>query len=82
MRPVIQPGTLEVLVVNDKAKRLDKVELYARACAKPRHVTGVRRYFRMVEDDMEHGFSLIEKDASARTETSTKTAEISAAYYP
>ena len=55
MRPVIQPGPLEVLVVNDKAKRLDKVELYARARAKARHVAGVRRYLRMVENDMEHG---------------------------
>jgi hypothetical protein len=82
MRPVIKPRPLEMLIVNDKAQWFDKVELYARASTKPRHVAGVRRYLGMVENYMEHGFSLIEKDAPARTETSTKTAEISAAYYP
>ena len=82
MRPVIQPGPFEVLIVNDKAQRLNKVELYARARAKACHVAGVRRNLWMVKDDMEHGFPLIEKDAPARTETSIKTAELSAAHYP
>jgi len=78
MRPVIQPCAPQMLVVDDEAERLDKVELYARTCAKSRHVAGIRRYFRMIKHNMEHSVS-DKKTPPQRAETSEKTAEKTAA---
>ena len=53
--PVVQTGTLQVSVINNEAQRLDQMKLGAGTGAEPCHVARVRRYLRMVENDMEHG---------------------------
>jgi hypothetical protein len=62
-----------VLVVDDEAQWLDKMELDAGSGAEPRHVAGIRRDFRMIEDDMEHSSSSkITKNVPAQSEDARK----------
>ena len=82
MRPVIQPSPLEVLVVNNKTQRFDKMELYTRARTKTRHVASVRRYLRMVKDDMEHDFPPDRKRRPRQNGDVNKDGRDSAAHYP
>ena len=56
MPPVIHAGALELAVVEREAKWLDEVQRRARGGAEPGDIAGVRRDFRLKEDDV-HGRS-------------------------
>src|SRR5690554_1582138 len=53
---IVQPRPAQALVFPDKPQGLDQVKLKAGVGAKPDDVAGVRGDFRLVKDDVQHGW--------------------------
>lgn len=56
LRPVVQPGPFQMLVVKAEAKGMDKVQDGVCGAAEPGRRAGVGRYFRLDKNDVEGGF--------------------------
>src|SRR5205823_7424939 len=52
LRPIIHPGSFEVLVIQFEAERFDEMECRVRGRTQARHVACVRRDFRFNQDQV------------------------------
>ncbi|MNN66136.1 hypothetical protein D3C81_1816930 [compost metagenome] len=61
---VVQPGAAQALVVQFEAEGFDQVQMAARVGAQPDNVAGIRRNFRLKQDDVKHGWSRARRRAA------------------
>jgi hypothetical protein len=60
MPPIVHPGAPEVLVLQFKTKRFDKVQMSPSGGTEPSDISRIRGNFRLKEDDM-HELKLPER---------------------